>query len=124
MRSVVRILLILAFAFAQAASVECPMASAQPARAHHAGHAAHPEHASAPVAHHAHGHDAGGHRHDHPPAECALVMACGVAALPHAQAAAAQAFAPAGGARPWSPDPYASPTLAIDSPPPRASVFA
>ena len=114
-----RMVLMLAFALAQAAAVECPMA-----------HAAHPH---APSRHaqdargggHHHGAPASRHpqhAHDHGAAACVLVMACGTAAaasaeLPVPRLSLAALRAPARAA-----DRYASPHIPIDAPPPRSAV--
>src|SRR5215218_4050418 len=80
----VRLMLVLAFALSQAAAVECPMAPAAPERApvHHASMAHPGGHAHAQVPH------APAHRHDEPghaSMACALVMACGTAAVAAAE---------------------------------------
>ena len=110
-------MLLLAFALSQAAAVECPMGPAAHQRApvHHAmAHADGHGHADSPHTP-AHQHGEPGHA----PAACALVMACGTAAV-----ATAEVFVPhpALSAAPLSnraAQLYASPFIAIDAPPPR-----
>ncbi|HET7228522.1 MAG TPA: hypothetical protein VFJ16_00835 [Longimicrobium sp.] len=116
-----RLVLMLAFAFAQAATAECPMASAAHPRAPqtHAS-AGHP-------GYHAHGTRTPEHTpdaHDHGAAACVLVMSCGTAAAASAEISVprpplAAARPPARAARH-----YASPHIPIDAPPPRSSVAA
>ncbi|HEX9938182.1 MAG TPA: hypothetical protein VGB15_13700 [Longimicrobium sp.] len=111
-----RLVLMLAFALAQAAAVECPMGPAAHERAPAPGHHAREGHA-------AHAHGAPAHRHDdapdHGPAACALVMVCGTAAaasgdVPVPRLVLSPAAAPARAA-----GLYASPFIPIDAPPPR-----
>jgi hypothetical protein len=117
----VRLVLMLAFAFAQAAAVECPMAS--PAHERASTHAAH-----APSTH-AHGdaHGSHGRAHPHPDAghgtaACTLVMACGTAAVAsaHLSAPRLSTFAMRAPAR--TAQLYASPCIPIHAPPPRPSL--
>jgi len=140
-----RLVLMLAFAFAQAAAVECPMASPAHERAptpaahaptnhapadHAAARHASAEHASTGHGSHAsHGrhHDAGGHAgHDagHGAAACTLVMGCGTAAAASAQMAASRPTTLATRAPARTAQLYASPHIPIDAPPPRPSAAA
>jgi hypothetical protein len=117
-----RLVLMLAFALAQAAAVECPMGSAAhertPTPAHHA-QAAHAEG-------HAHGapaHGAPAHRHDsapdHGPAACALVMVCGTAAAASGEVSVPRLVLSPAAAPARAAGLYASPFIPIDAPPPR-----
>jgi hypothetical protein len=111
-----RLVLMLALAFAQAAVAECPMAPAAHERAP-AGHAA-----MAHAGGHSHGQSAPAHRHpapDHGPAACALVMACGTAAVAANDVALPRPALAAAAASPRVAQLYASPFIAIDAPPPR-----
>ena len=115
-----RLVLMLAFALAQAAAVECPMGSPAHERAPVPGHhapAAHAAHAEG----HAHGDPA--HRHDtapgHGPAACALVMACGTAAAASGDVAVPRLVLSPAAAPARAAGPYASPFIPIDAPPPR-----
>jgi len=141
----VRLVLMLAFAFAQAAAVECPMASpaheraptpaahasADPADHASAGHAA-ADHASAGHMAGVHapggrGHNAGDHAgHDagHGAAACTLVMGCGTAAAASAEMAASRPTTFATRAPARTAQLYASPYIPIDAPPPRTSSAA
>lgn len=124
----VRLVLVLAFAFAQAAAVECPMASPAHERA-----STHTAHAPSGPAHGGHVHGSHGPAHPHPDAghdaghgtaACTLVMACGTAAVASAHLSAPRLStfalrAPARTARL-----YASPIIPIHAPPPRPSLAA
>lgn len=133
-----RLVLMLAFAFAQAAAVECPMASPAHERAHppavHTS-AVHGPADHAPDAHasakHTHGpqapagghHDAG-HGADHGTAACMLVMACGTAAVASGEISAPRLSTFATQAPARTAQLYASPYIPIDAPPPRPSAAA
>ncbi|HEU4557716.1 MAG TPA: hypothetical protein VFS20_07695 [Longimicrobium sp.] len=119
-----RLVLMLAFALAQAAAVECPMG---PAEHEHAPAPAH-QHADAHAGGHAHGAHAPAHRHDHAPdhgpAACALVMACGTAAVASGEIAVPRLVLSPAAAPVRAAGLYASPYIPIDAPPPRPSVAA
>ena len=115
MRRIAQLLLLLAFAFSQAAAVECPMASAPASARAHAMHHGMPADAPHPAPRHAH--DPAQH------AECGLAMSCGAAAI-----VALETIAPAVSIRPDAPARvpalYASPFIATASPPPRPALPA
>ncbi|HET7462448.1 MAG TPA: hypothetical protein VFJ82_14440 [Longimicrobium sp.] len=111
-----RMVLMLAFALAQAAAVECPMApAAHPhASAHHAmGAKTDGHHPGAPASRHTH--DA----QDHGAAACVLVMACGTAAAASAEISVPRPALAATPSTARAAVRYASPHLPIDAPPPR-----
>jgi len=113
-----RMVLMLAFALAQAAAVECPMAPAAHPHAPHRSMDAHAgaHHHGAPASKHAH------HAHDHGAAACVLVMACGTAAVASAEISAPRLSLASVRAPARAADRYASPHLPIDAPPPRPAV--
>jgi hypothetical protein len=128
-----RLVPMLAFAFAQAAAVECPMAS--PAHERAPAHAVHRRAEDAPAGHapagHVHGsHGPAGRHHDaghdagHGTAACTLVMACGTAAVASAEVAAPRPPTSATQAPARVAQLYASPCMPIDAPPPRPSAAA
>lgn len=124
MRRIVSLLFLLCFAWAQAAAAACAM-SRGGREAHGPEPVAHASHHHAPHGGHA-GHGAPSHEHpDSPPhgdhGEC-MAMPCGAPAIPNADAGMARAplivfRSPVG-----EPDPYASPSLPTEPPPPRASI--
>jgi hypothetical protein len=122
----VRLVLMLAFAFAQAAAVECPMAS--PAHERASTHAAHAPSAPAHGGHMhsshgpAHPHPDAGHEPGHGTAACTLVMACGTAAVASAAVSAPRLSTCAVRAPARTAQLYASPCLPIHAPPPRPSL--
>jgi len=114
-----RMVLMLAFALAQAAAVECPMApAAHPhASAHHA--------ADAHSGSHHHGAPASRHTHDasdHGAAACVLAMSCGTAAAASAEVSVPRQTIAATRAPARAANRYASPHLPIEAPPPRPAV--
>ena len=132
MRRILALVLLLCFAWSQAAAAECPMAaghgstgtssSVHPspsvdAAAHE--HGAHATHTAAPV-------DASG-TGDHLPAHqsaagCGIVMSCGVVALPTAGGLATLASPLLPGVASPPPAAYRSPLPGTDPPPPRPLV--
>ncbi|HEX6746730.1 MAG TPA: hypothetical protein VF092_05490 [Longimicrobium sp.] len=124
MRRIASLLFLLAFAFTQASAAECPMASASAAPASGDAHAMHGA-AGHHGGHHADADDPGP-RHSHAPgqrAECGIVMSCGAAVVVAGEidvpAPSASADAPV-----RTPALYASPFIAIVSPPPRLALPA
>jgi hypothetical protein len=112
-----QMLVLLVFACTQAAAAECPMTAPATPPAH-AMADAHPMHHTG--AHHAPAH----HAHDAQRADCALVMACGAAAVAASEIVSAPAAIAVHDpiARPAAA--YASPFIPTLAPPPRRALPA
>ncbi|MFL5382371.1 MAG: hypothetical protein ACJ8GN_07680 [Longimicrobiaceae bacterium] len=114
MRRAAAFFFLLVFGLAQAAATECPMGSA-------AG-------SGAPVRHAAHHHQSSehgdAHHPAHAPASCGIVTSCGATVVPVPHAAVVQPPVYRAGPLARLPHLYLSPVLAIDSPPPRATLQA
>lgn len=127
MRRTLSLLLLLCFAWIQAAAAACPMG----ARGEEAGAPRHDEH-SAHAAHAAHGAAHGGHASVHaaedprPAApsllDCAMATSCGIIALPSSDGVGSRAPLLVLDSPALDADRYASPSLTADPPPPRAAV--
>lgn len=111
MRRALAFLFLLVFGLAQAGAPACPMGSAASAPRHAAGH-----HHPSPS------HD-DAHHGEHGQATCGIVSSC-AAAVPAARMAVVHPPIHKAAALGRLPDLYLSPVLAIDSPPPRATVAA
>lgn len=122
MRMLTTLLLLVCFAWSQAAAADCPMAPGPRGQdegvaldaSHHHGH-----HAPAPAPA---GDDA--ERHPHGPAPhaatgCGLLMSCGATAAPPAHAHLSAHLLDAADGVSAERGRYASPTLSTDPPPPR-----
>ena len=115
MRRAAAFLFLLVFGLAQAGTLGCPMDSSVRRSAPAPHNAAHHQHPSSPG-------DA--HQSGHGQAACGIVTACGAAAVPSFHASVAQPPVHRSGALGRLPHLYLSPVLAIDSPPPRATIAA
>jgi hypothetical protein len=112
MRRATAFLFLLVFGLAQAGAPACPMGSAGSAPHHAAGH-----HHPSPSHHDA-------HHGEHGQPSCGIVSSCVAAAVPAARTAVVHPPILKAAALGRLPDLYLSPVLAIDSPPPRATVAA
>jgi hypothetical protein len=128
MRRTLSLLLLLCFAWAQAAAATCPMGASgeeAPASHHDGNHSAH-------AAHMAHGAAQGGaasvqaaedSRPDAPALlDCAMATSCGVIALPTSDGDGDRLTLLVLRSPARELDRYASPSLTADPPPPRAAV--
>jgi hypothetical protein len=128
MRRTVSLLLLLCFAWVQAAAAACPMGARgeEPSASRHDGHH------SAHAAHQAHGAAQGGDasvqaaedpRPDAPSLlDCAMATSCGIAALPLSEGDGDRLTLLVLRSPARELDRYASPSLTADPPPPRAAV--
>jgi hypothetical protein len=122
MRTLTALLLLVCFAWSQAAAAECRQATPSggpadvqaSAPGHHHGHPA-----PAPAGDDTHHPQAPAH---HAATGCGMVSACGTAASPPPIIAPSAAFADAGHGVAMERGAYASPTLSTDPPPPRIAL--
>jgi hypothetical protein len=127
MRTLTTLLLLVCFAWSQAAAANCSQAdgpAGEQAADVQAGasHAHHGHHAPAPVPS-----NDDGERHPPAPAHhasggCGVLMSCGAAATPPAAAGIAAHFADAAHGARADRDRYAAPTLSTEPPPPRIAL--